>query len=363
MRSICAWAGVLLVCLALTNCSGATSSLDPSRTRAAPMFTIPNRSMNIGTAVAGTTESPALRDSNYTAWLGREFNSLTPENQMKWRVIHPNPGKFDFAPMDEIANFARDHNQQVRGHTLLWHGGNPEWLGSKLDCQQAREILREHIYQVVSRYRDIAYEWDVANEVMNSKGNLRTDENPFLRACGEEIIDAAFHWTKAVDPEADLYLNDYGLEMPGPKIDGTLELARRMKARGAPVDGLGFQGHVILGQESRWTLRRNMDRAASLGLKVAITEAEVRIRTDRPPSSEEQKAQAAAYARLIEGCLGTPRCETFSLWGFTDAHSWANDLEGQRAATILDEKYRPKPAYFALVQALSRWRSAAPSTK
>ena len=105
----------------------------------------------IGTAVAGGGHhldqpypDPFPNDLEYRELVGTEFSSLSPENQAKWEFIHPQEDVYNFGPMDEIVEFAEEHGQVVRGHTLLWHSQNPAWLEEgDYTADELREILRE----------------------------------------------------------------------------------------------------------------------------------------------------------------------------------------------------------------------------
>lgn len=274
---------------------------------------------------------------------------------MKWRVIHPAPGTYAFGPADEVAQFAREHHQGLRGHTLLWHGSLPTWVTDKVGapCSQMQAILKDHITAVVTRYRDVVTEWDVANEVVDGNGKLRRD-NPFLASCGEGIIADAFRWTEALDPDAVLILNDYDIEGPGPKADAVRALVQRLRALGAPVQAVGLQSHLTAGTGLPPGTPENVGRFAALGVSVAITEADVRVDTlfGRPLDGELDR-QTTVYADLMRVCLDQPACRSFTVWGLTDDHSWVGDQYFfQGAATLYDRHSRPKPAYWRLSQML-----------
>src|SRR5690625_5209175 len=140
---------------------------------------------HIGTAVAGGGHhaeqdypDPFASDRKYRKTLARQFDSVSPENQMKWEYIHPERGEYDFGMADRIVSFAERHGQVVRGHTLMWHSQNPEWLEEgDFSDDELRAILREHITKVVGRYEGRIQQWDVTNEIFDDQGELRTEEN------------------------------------------------------------------------------------------------------------------------------------------------------------------------------------------
>ena len=216
----------------------------------------------IGSAVWGKqqlTDYDPAAPTEYQQVLGDQFSSLTPENDMKWDAIHPEPGVYDFASADALVAYAEANHQQVRGHTLLWHSQNPAWVteaGATWTCDQARDVLEDHIRTVVGHFKGRIYEWDVANEIFqdtwdNGGVRLRTEANPFLRACADNpvaLLVDAFRWAHEADPDAVLFLNDYNAEGVNEKTDAYYELTERMLDAGAPLGGFGAQGHLDPGE-------------------------------------------------------------------------------------------------------------------
>lgn len=340
--------------LILTSCSTAPDkppSTSLSREQPASLQGIAGSSVRIGAAVAGARTSPALADDQYVDLLIKQFGSLTPENQMKFRFIQPERGRFDFSGADEVANFARRTGKKLRGHTLVWHAGNPDWLND-LSCAEIRGVLREHIRRTVMRYRDVVYQWDVANEILDSSGRPRNVDNPFIRACGMGIVEDAFRWTHAASPEAALYLNDFAVEVAGSKFDGYVDLVQRLLERKVPIHGFGFQAHASVNDQDSWSLRDNMTAMTSRGLEVSITEAEVRL-TEEEEERSYLDRQARAYSTLLSACLSNERCTSFTMWSFSDRYSWLKQHpRGYRDAGILDANLQPRPSFDALVHVL-----------
>lgn len=310
----------------------------------------------IGSAVAWSRELSALDDGPYRDVLAREFDLLVPENQMKWAAIHPDEKAYDFFPADTLAAFARSNGQRLRGHALVWYGGQPPWTSTLGDrpCADVQKVLHDHITTVVSRYRGVVAEWDVANEVVDDHGELRTEIDPFLKACGEPILADAFRWAHEADPQAILYLNDFGLERPGPKVDAVYALAERLRAKGAPVQGVGFQGHLTTDDQDLSALPAQFRRFAASGLHVAITEADVRVRMAAgAPAPGQNDAQARVFTALITACRNEPACRSFTFWGFGDGHSWTGSPAwGLGAGTPMDRDLNDKLAMARLVHVL-----------
>ena len=298
----------------------------------------------VGTAVRA---APLARQRPYRELVAAQFSSVTPENEMKWNVTEPEQGEFAFEAADAITRFARERGLAVRGHTLVWHNQLPTWVYG-LVGNELRAALRKHVQTVARHFRGQVAAWDVANEVVDDRGRLRRSH--FFDQLGRGYIGDAFRWAREADPEARLYINDYGIEGIGPKSDRLYELVRDLKADGVPVDGVGFQTHVNL-RGVPDSFAANLRRFAALGVEVAITEADVAVRL--PATARELRDQAAVFAELTRACRAQPACRSLTFWGFTDAHSWIGETRpGFGAATLLDGAYAPKPAFAAVQDAL-----------
>jgi endo-1,4-beta-xylanase len=335
------------------------------------------RDLAIGSAVWGQrdlVEYDRSAPTEYQQVLSAQFSSLTPENDMKWDAVHPAPDVYDFASADALVAFAEANHQQVRGHTLLWHSQNPAWVTAASQtwtCDQARTVLEDHIRTVVGHFKGQIYEWDVANEIFqdtwdNGGVRLRTEANPFLRACADDpiaLIEDAFRWAHEADPDAVLFLNDYNAEGINEKTDAYYALAQRMLADGVPLGGFGAQGHLSLLYGFDTSIQENFERFAALGLKVAVTEADVRIPLqagETGPTPEQVAVQAERYDAMLEACLNVTACSSFTVWGFPDANSWVPDVfPGEGWATIFEDDFTPKPAFDAMLQSLT---DATPGT-
>ncbi|MEA2192297.1 MAG: endo,4-beta-xylanase [Solirubrobacteraceae bacterium] len=303
------------------------------------------RGMEIGTAVRS---QDTAGNRAYRQQIVQQFSSITPENEMKWERVEPERGNYDFGDADDLVAAAREAGQKVRGHTLVWHFQVPGWV-KELGPKDLRQAVREHIHRVIEHYKDDVGVWDVVNEPIADDGGLR--RSVFLRRLGPGYIEDAFRTARTADPDAKLYLNEIGAESIGPKSDRLYEIVKGLKARGVPIDGVGFQGHFNLhGAPADFVA--NMQRFKALGLDVAITEADVGLKV--PPSRADLDAQAQVYATIVRACEAV-RCRSLTFWGFTDGRSWISETQpGFGAATLLDAKLAPKPAFGAVQRALRR---------
>ncbi|MFF3498677.1 endo-1,4-beta-xylanase [Streptomyces sp. NPDC003247] len=299
--------------------------------------------------VMGTAVTGSKLTGTYGDIAGGEFNWLTPGNAMKWGSVEPTQGTFNWAEADQIVDFAEAHDQEVRGHTLVWHSQNPSWLtnGSWTSAQLAT-LLQDHITTEVDRYEGRVAAWDVVNEPFNEDGTYRS--TLWYQGLGADYIADALTWARAADPAAKLYINDYNVEGVNAKSTALYDLVKSLKEQGVPIDGVGLQAHLILGQVPS-TLQQNIQRFADLGVDVAITELDIRMTL--PSDSAKLTQQAADYKAVMNACLAVTRCTGVTVWGFTDSDSWIpSTFPGQGAATPYDENFAPKPAYYAIVEAL-----------
>ena len=301
----------------------------------------PSAGIRIGAAV----DVDALQaDAAYARLLAREFNLLTPENAMKFSVVHPERGRYDFTQADALVEFAEANGIQVNGHVLVWHQQLPDWLTQgNFDSDELKAILREHIQTLVTRYRGRVASWDVAAEAVDESGRLR--ETFWSRGIGPDYLALAFRWAHEADPQAHLRYNDYGGEGGGAKSDGICDLMIELRRKGAPVHGVGLQMHASLKDAPRPDdVRINMKRLAALRLQTHITEMDVML--SLPASRADLRAQAGLYRDMLQACLAVPQCRSFSTWGASDRYSWIPAFfPGQGDALLFDAEGRAKPAY------------------
>ncbi len=308
--------------------------------------------------VGAAAEPQLLSEAPYASTLSREFTALTPRKAMKWEQLHPERDRYDFVRADTLMDFAQANAMQVRGHTLVWHMQNPQWLYEMPGGRdEFSALLRDHIFTVVGRYRGRVVHWDVVNEAIDTNGALRN--TIWLEKIGPDYIEKAFQWAHQADPGARLYYNDFAADGTGVKSDAVYNLVRDLRARGVPVHGVGLQMHIT--PSVPVGLDDNLARLQALGTEVAITEMDVRLRL--PPTEADLQAQAGVYSRVVSSCLAVAACRSFVTWGFTDKYSWIPEtFPGYGAALLFDEQYRPKPAYFAVRDALAETRPPVVTT-
>ena len=306
----------------------------------------------LGAAVA---EGPLAADPQYARVLAQEFNSVTPENAFKWPATQPESGRFTWEAADAIVAFAADLDLRVRGHTLVWANSQsaelyeilPGYVGGSTDAATMQQAIDDHIAAVVGRFGEVTDRWDVVNEPLSlAAGEL--DANALTETLGEAWMVRAFEQARTLAPDAKLYLNEVLTERPGPKHDALLALVGRLTDAGAPIDGIGLQGHFLTGTPPRDELETVMRDWEALDLDVAITELDIRT------VDGDQKAHAAQYADVVQACLAVDSCVEVTLWGVTDRYTWLDAFLGPGSAPLLfDEGYEPKPAYRAVAAVLA----------
>ncbi|AYY14900.1 endo-1,4-beta-xylanase [Actinobacteria bacterium YIM 96077] len=300
--------------------------------------------LRIGAAVAN---GPLSNESQYRDVLSTEYNGVTAENSMKWESLQPSQGQFNWSDADEIVDFAQSNGQSVHGHTLVWHSQTPNWV-QNLQGQDLQDAMENHINTVMGRYAGDVESWDVVNEPIGDDANLR---NSFwMQELGEDYIAEAFQIARSADPNAKLYINDYNIDGINAKSDAYYDLVSDLLDQGVPIDGIGFQGHRVLGDVPS-SLEDNIRRFAQLGLEVQLTEIDIRI--DTPASDSELEQQRDNYEEMVNACVSVNGCVGVTTWGITDRHSWVPDqFDGQGAALPFDENYNKKPAYYGILEAL-----------
>jgi len=317
--------------------------------------------------MGAAVDSPYLTQAPYRTILAREYSVLEPANELKFDAVHPEAESYDFSAPDALVAFAKAHSMKIRGHNLLWHRSLPNWIvvndwmhaqngpSAPWTPEALNKVLAEHIATVVRRYRGEVYAWDVVNEPFNDDGSMRSSiwyDKPGIGFAGEgtKYIAQALIWAHAADPDAKLFVNEYGAETLNKKSDAIYEMAKEFLSRGIPLNGIGLQLHVESDFNAFDALRENIHRLGRLGLEVQFTEVDVRLTDD---SDGSLRAQASIYGKLLAECLNEPACTLFQTWGFTDRYSFIPQaFPGYGWALPFDENYRKKPAYSAMLKQL-----------
>jgi endo-1,4-beta-xylanase len=316
-----------------------------------------------GLRIGSILEPNQIADLDHAGTLAREFGSVTAENAMKWYAIQPTRGTFDFTGADAVLDFADANDMTMRGHALVWAQDQftPAWVTAITDPAELRAVIEDHLREVLDRYRGRIVRWDVVNEPLATLGTGPSD-NVFRRVLGPGWLEEIFRLAHEIDPDVELWLNEYGSDWVPGKHAALLELVRSMVDDGVPIHGIGLQTHRLSpdGPDPA-TFERQLGQFAELGLAVAITEVDVA--TDPGlPTEVTFAAQAEAYRRVVAGCLAVPACEEVTTWGISDADTWLDGqgiLPAPTRPLLFDGDFRPKPAYDAVAAALAVGRPVA----
>jgi endo-1,4-beta-xylanase len=300
----------------------------------------------LGTAIS----TNGLRTPSLAKIAATEFTSLTPENEMKWDTTEPSPNSFNFGPADMIVNYAQSHQLKVRGHTLVWYNQLAPWVKTIPSGPLLLQTMRNHVTKVVDHFKGKVTHWDVVNEAFEDNGSRRA--SIFQRLIGNSYIEEAFKAARVADPNAKLCYNDYSIEDMNAKSTAVYNMVKGFLSRGVPIDCVGFQAHLTVGQiPSR--LQANLQRFANLGVEVQITELDIRMRV--PASSSNLQRQARDYQTVVSTCLAISRCTRITIWGISDKDSWIPSVfPGYGAADLFDNSYDKKPAYYGVLATLAK---------
>lgn len=316
------------------------------------------------------------------ALLESHFNSITPENILKWEEIHPEPERYDFVAADRYVALGEKYNMHIIGHTLVWFHQTPDWVfkdesGRPLSRNALLDRMKEHIFTVMGRYKNRIHGWDVVNEAFLSDGRYRP--NRWYEIIGEEYIAKAFEYAHEADPNAKLYYNEYDYEYQ-PKCDAVIRLVRNLQARGIRVDGVGIQGHWFLDYPKIGAIELNLRDLASLGITLMVTELDIGVLPFYPVDSKlvdlasfdpetqkkynpypeglpdsVQQELARRYSDLFALFLKyRDKIGRVTFWAVHDGQSWRSGMPitGRTDYPMLfDRDCKPKPALNAVLKA------------
>lgn len=332
----------------------------------------------IGAALNRSQFTPSAHDNEETALIKKQFNTISPENVLKWESIHPGPNRYNFAPADAYVAFGVKNKMFIVGHNLLWHQQTPAWVfqndsGAPVDRDTLLQRMRDHIFTVVGRYKGKINGWDVVNEALEEDGSLR--HSHWLNIIGPDYLIKAYQFVHQADPEAQLYYNDYSLENP-PKRAGALALIKKLQAAGVPLAAVGMQGHYKMTWPSLAAVNETIDDLSAAGVKVMITELDVDLLPSPSRShaadvsmnfqsadalnpyapglpDSMQQALASRYADLFRTFVKHRQQITrVTFWGVDDGDSWLNNwpVRGRSSYPLLFDRHcRPKPAFYRVI--------------
>ncbi len=320
------------------------------------------------------------RDSIGARIIMTQFNSISPENVLKWQSVHPEPGRYNFGPADKYVSFGEENHMFIIGHTLVWHHQTPRWVfedadGKPLNREELLKRMHDHIQTVVGRYKGRIKGWDVVNEALNEDGTLR--QTQWLKIIGPDYIEKAFEYAHEADPGAELYYNDYSLENK-PKREGAIRIYKELRAKGIPITGIGDQMHFKLSLFDSLQIDSTLEDFRNNGIKVMITELDIDVlplpemksgadvslyfkSTEKLnpyknglPDSTEQKL-ADSYEKLFKIFLKyKDDIGRVTFWGVRNGDSWLNNwpVPGRTNYPLLFSRSgKPDLAFYKVLKA------------
>jgi endo-1,4-beta-xylanase len=281
------------------------------------------------------------------------------------KKTQPDRGHFDFSAPDRVRDFARSKRIQVRGHTLIYGNATPDWVRD-VSRDQAEKVLVEHVRTLVSRYAGQMHSWDVVNEAIDPNSD-RPDlfrRTPWVEHLDAGYIELAFRTAAEADPKAILTYNDFGIEGDAPDHDvkrrAILRLMEQLKKNNVAIGALGIQSHI--GPQWHGTkLRGFLREVEQMGLKIFITELDVRDKELPADNSARDRAVAETYLRYLDSVLENRAVEAVLTWGLYDGDSWLQERQSRNDGKHVrplpfDEEMRPKPVVEAMMQAFGHRR-------
>ncbi|MGD1044603.1 MAG: endo-1,4-beta-xylanase [Bacteroidota bacterium] len=321
------------------------------------------------------------KEPDAIALVEKHFNSITPENILKWEEVHPELNRYNFEAADRYVAFGEKHKMHIIGHTLVWFHQTPDWvfqdeLGKPITREALLERMKDHIFTVMGRYKGRIHGWDVVNEAIMADGGFRKCK--WLEIIGEDYLLKAFEYARQADPNAQLYYNEYDFE-ERPKCEAVIRLIQNLQLKGVRIDGIGIQGHWFLDWPSIEEVETYILALSKLGVKLMVTEMDISVLPFYPVDSKAvdissfdaewqeknnpyrdvlpdsaQKDLAKRYAELFS--LFRKHRDKFSrvtLWAVHDGQSWRSYLpiKGRKDYPMLFDRHcKPKPALNAVIK-------------
>jgi endo-1,4-beta-xylanase len=332
----------------------------------------------MGTAVPNNFEK--LFTAEESVLLSTQFDSVTPENCMKWQYLCPKEGEYRFEPLDQLMAFAAKNKQSVVGHTLIFNRDEncPDWIfrdgGKEADAKLVWKRVEDHVAKLMSRYAGRIDSWDVLNEFIEvpAPGYRVTD---LTRVLGADYPERLFKIAAGIDPKAKLTYNDFSVEQPD-RLKAILAFVRKLRDKGCKIDVVGSQSHLELGDKAADNMSKMIQQLAAEGFRCALTELDVdvisRARYWNPKTREQAnkqnpyvdgcpakilEQQAAVYRKVMEAVMANAKqVDRVTVWGLSDRHSWLNSWPWKRVnhGLLFDREARPKPAFHAVADVLKK---------
>ena len=258
------------------------------------------------------------------------WNQITPENESKWdQVEGERRGKYNWTRVDNIINYAKDHNFPMKFHTLIWGSQYPRWMDN-LSVEDQYDAIVEWMDAIKERYPDLQM-IDVVNEAV--AGHAPAPYKAALGGDGKTGYDwiiKAFEMAHERWPDAILIYNDYNTFQWN--TDQYIDLVTTIRNAGAPVDAYGCQAHDLSGC-SKSTLEASMKKIQNaLKMPMYVTEYDI--------ASTDDSYQKKYYSEQIPLMWEAEYCAGVTLWGYIYGKTWTDNGKGY-SGIIKDGVDRP----------------------
>ncbi len=333
------------------------------------------RGVLLGAAVDAEYLRQNYDNGQYNQSIINNYQLIVPENDLQVTNIWEAENTYNWFHTDFLlgspntTGWVQQNSMEIRGHMLVWAYDEwvPDWLlkdEANITPDKAKQLLSDYIHAVVGRYRGKISSWNVINEAIDDTNNsipLNIRYSFWFRKLGIDYIKYAFQFAQEADPDTKLYYNEFGIETVGLKVTRTINLVNWLRSEGATVHGIGLQWHIPVstnitpGDVHYQSAQQFIDNK----LDIIITELDVSVPTAGayPINLQDLQTQGVVYRSMLDYCLYfSPNCKAMLTWGFTDRYSWitwfTHDTRG--AALPLDWLYLPKPAYWQMLEAMTR---------
>lgn len=292
---------------------------------------------------SGAINPTYLNDPEFAAVLANQFNSLSPENEMKWSFLNPTKGHYNWETLDRLVDFAEDNNMVLKGHGLISSCCNPDFLLNITHPPTFRTAMKTHFEAIMHRYNGKMDRWDVVTEALRTQGG-GLNNNTFYQVLGPGYIEDAFRIARAAAPDAKLFINENLVEsLPG-KRQELYNLVSSLVANGVPIDGIALQMHITEVAPKPGVITEMVKSYKALGLEVTIAEMDVHTLDDA--------VETDIYGAVVNEALNAGITD-ISFWGFTDKHAYTW-VQGAKPL-MFDQCYKPKNEFYATHAALTNF--------
>ncbi|KAL6624434.1 hypothetical protein ACP70R_031755 [Stipagrostis hirtigluma subsp. patula] len=255
-----------------------------------------------------------IQDPTFVDFFTNNFDWAVFENELKWYWTEAQRGQLNYADADRLLAFCDRAGKPVRGHCIFWavDGDVQQWIKDiSGDRGQLMAAVEGRLQGLLSRYTGRFPHYDVNNEMLH--GRFYRDR------LGDDVAALMFREAARLDPGAALFVNDYNVECgndPNATPERYAELIRELQRGGAPVGGVGIQGHVT--NPAGEVICDALDRlAAATGLPIWITELDV--------SEADEALRADDLEVVLREAYAHPAVQGVVLWGFMQGRMWRQD--------------------------------------